>query len=479
MQDKNNEDVDADDLFGNLRSPKPGKKGSVIDVAPNKASQIKEATSRLRKNVVERSGLPRVDLSEENQQDRKVNSYGDQTNKPVDVSTSVRHKQQSSVSDKGTETSTPSDTASPTKSADETSASKPERRNRGSKRNPDYVSKKDAKRIAEDLFFAVDDRVRTPLLERPNIQLARAGNFIYDRSTNTLFYDDPLGDEQSVKVPEYLAHRIADFVHDKTGIVGTVTMIDTAKDKTSNQIIDEFLSLDKYPMHKDKVKERYDEVRGVIPFSDENTRYAVEQKHKQLIRESKFSEKTKKELSDYRFGERTGETIDKNNAKAKFDAEKREQTANTIEAFKKGNETLAGVLSRNLNEKQYEDVISHAINDPYIPYDGAGGLKYQAPDVEVAKPIQLAKDIVTGTKKGLTKAKLQQLEKEFDNLPKNYQDAVNKKLRSAMTGMGDRYIKDTYDAINGKVNNQVPAFEKENRINSAIDNAVATEDERV
>lgn len=478
MQDKNNEDVDADDLFGNLRSPKPGKKGSVIDVAPNKASQIKEATSRLRKNVVERSGLPRVDLSEENQQDRKVNSYGDQINKPVDVSTSVRHKQQSSVSNERTETSSPSDTTTRTKSADETSATKSERKG-NSKRNPDYVSKKDAKRIAEDLFFAVDDRVRTPLLERPNIQLARAGNFIYDRSTNTLTYDDPLGDEQSVKVPEYLAHRIADFVHDKLGVVGTVAMVDSAKDKTSNQIIDEFLSLDKYPMHKDKVKERYDEVRGVIPFSDENTRYAVEQKHKQLIRESKFSEKTKKELSDYRFGERTGETMDKNNAKAKFDAEKREQTANTIEAFKKGNETLADVLSRDLDEKQYEDVISHAINDPYIPYDGAGGLKYQAPDVEVAKPIQLAKDIVTGTKKGLTKAKLQQLEKEFYNLPKNYQDAVNKKLRSAMTGIGDRYIKDTYDAINGKVNNQVPAFEKENRINSAIDNAVATEEETV
>lgn len=125
MQDKNNEDVDADDLFGNLRSPKPGKKGSVIDVAPNKASQIKEATSRLRKNVVERSGLPRVDLSEENQQDRKVNSYGDQTNKPVDVSTSVRHKQQSSVSNERTETSSPSDTTTRTKSADETSATKP------------------------------------------------------------------------------------------------------------------------------------------------------------------------------------------------------------------------------------------------------------------------------------------------------------------------------------------------------------------
>lgn len=131
MQDKNNEDVDADDLFGNLRSPKPGKKGSVIDVAPNKASQIKEATSRLRKNVVERSGLPRVDLSEENQQDRKVNSYGDQTNKPVDVSTSVRHKQQSSVSNERTETSSPSDTSTPTKSADKTSVTKSERKGSG------------------------------------------------------------------------------------------------------------------------------------------------------------------------------------------------------------------------------------------------------------------------------------------------------------------------------------------------------------
>lgn len=131
MQDKNNEDVDADDLFGNLRSPKPGKKGSVIDVAPNKASQIKEATSRLRKNVVERSGLPRVDLSEENQQDRKVNSYGDQTNKPVDVSTSVRHKQQSSVSNERTETISPSDTTTPTRSTDATRVSKSERKDSG------------------------------------------------------------------------------------------------------------------------------------------------------------------------------------------------------------------------------------------------------------------------------------------------------------------------------------------------------------
>lgn len=423
----------------------------------------------------------------------------------------VASGEQTPVSDKGTETSTPSDTSAPEQPTKPTSSTKSERKGssevdnrRNNEFDNDKLMNRLYSRLSKNLSFKPDmehfailrwrdgiDRLFGDFgskitandlqeIKQIHAELKKKANLDVERGvseSDIRDVDEMIAKQENIlaktKKPAISNNERLQYPKDMSDedIIALKERMDafretvkremkgSVKDKTSNQIIDEFLSLDKYPIHKDKVKERYDQVRGVIPFSDEKTRYAVEQKHKQLIRGSKFSEKTKKELSDYRFGERTGETIDKNNAKAKFDVEKLEQTANTIEAFKKGDETLAGVLSRNLNKKQYEDVISHAINDPYIPYDGAGGLKYQAPDVEVDKPIQIAKDIVTGTKKGLTKAKLQQLEKEFDNLPKNYQDAVKKKLRSAMTGLGDRYIKDTYDAINSKENNSVANVE--------------------
>lgn len=301
----------------------------------------------------------------------------------------VDNGEQTTVSNERTETSTSSDTASPTKSANETSASKSERRNRGSKRNPDYVSKKDAKRIAEDLFFSVDDRVRTPLLERPNIQLARAGNFIYDRSTSTLFYDDPLGDEQSVKVPEYLAHRIADFVHDKQGIVGTVTMIDTAKDADSDS--------------SQSPKDNTDEAN-----KNDYT--------KEFLASDKSTFKTKAEM---------------------------------VEAMQKA-------MSEHLEDTELNaELFKHA---SYIIDKQKGRKGWGKNSAELALP--------RGAKMSLTNV--------IGSAEKAHREEVDR--RSATEPRKEKDNKEAEDTTKG---NQVANFNKENRINSAIDNAVASEEETV
>ena len=450
MQDKNNEDVDADDLFGNLRSPKPGKKGSVIDVAPNKASQIKEATSRLRKNVVERSGLPRVDLSEENQQDRKVNSYGDQTNKPVDVSTSVRHKQQSSVSNERTETSSPSDTTTRTKFADETSATKSERKGssevdnrRNNEFDNDKLMNRLYSRLSKNLSFKPDMEHFAILRWRDGIGRL-FGDFGSKITENDLQEIKQIHAELKKKANLDVERGVSES--DIRDVDEMIAKQENILAKTEKPAISNSERL-QYP------KDMSDE--DIIALKD---------------RMDAFRETVKRKNKDHViFTEHSNGTVTAEIHNAGGVYTKTLESLYLAKAWV--DQTLIGKDNKQWNGKSRKLVEGDGVFHEIIGDKDPDSVKEKREWVEQQGGVEAVEQ------------RLAEIKENTPNL-RNAPSAISDYVKTAVDSLQATKRKTPAEARQSLMEranerNKVTAFEKENRINSAIDNAVATEEETV
>lgn len=258
--------------------PTRGERGELGETGSEQSGRPTETTREDRAGSGVQQRTPSDSVGETLNGENVSTRTGEQNSRPTEQSVRT-----DTVSNEETTKNTADNIASSTKGTSSANPSVEDTGSEGDNHNYSiHVSKKDAKKIAEDLFFAVDDRVSAPTLERPYIQLARAGNFEYDRTTNTLTYVDTLGDEQQVKVPEYLAHDIADFVHDKKGVVGTLAIKNSHPDANSKEIKTNPVEVDPAKVELlDKIKQ----FKGT-PTADQVSAFRDEMRDKKLTKDT-------------------------------------------------------------------------------------------------------------------------------------------------------------------------------------------------